>query len=56
MRAPRRVDPTAKSSLMIALIMHVIAFLVFFVWAAKTGRLDPEAGLTLLVMGLTEKV
>ena len=33
-------DATARTSMMIAVIMHVIAILVFFVWAAKTGRLD----------------
>ena len=27
--------------MIIAIVMHAIAFLVFFVWAAKTGRLDP---------------
>jgi outer membrane biosynthesis protein TonB len=34
-------DSTARSSMMIAIVMHAIAFVVFFVWAAKTGRLDP---------------
>jgi hypothetical protein len=34
-------DPSARTSMMIAIIMHAIAFLVFFVWADKTGRLDP---------------
>jgi hypothetical protein len=31
---------TARSSMMIALVLHGIAICVFFVWAAKTGRLD----------------
>src|SRR5688572_7767860 len=30
-----------KSSLTIALVAHVLVFLVVFVWAAKTGKLDP---------------
>lgn len=34
-------DPTARTSMMIAVVMHAIAFLVFFVWAAQTGKLDP---------------
>ena len=38
---PKRKDPTARTSMMIAVVMHAIAFLIFFVWAAKTGRLDP---------------
>ena len=38
---PVRKDPTARTSLMIAVILHVIAVFVFFVWAAKTGKLDP---------------
>lgn len=30
----------ARSSMMIALVLHAIAIAVFFVWAAKTGRLE----------------
>ena len=37
----QRKDRTAASSLTLSLVMHGILFLVVFVWAAKTGRLDP---------------
>jgi len=32
---------STKSSLTIAVVAHVLVFLVIFVWAAKTGKLDP---------------
>lgn len=33
-------DSTARSSVVIAIVMHAIAFVVFFVWAAKTGKIE----------------
>ncbi|MEP6662327.1 MAG: TonB-dependent receptor [Verrucomicrobiota bacterium] len=38
---PRVKKDSTKSSLTIAIVAHVLVFLVIFVWAAKTGRLDP---------------
>lgn len=34
-------DPTQKTSVAIAVAAHVVVGLLVFVWAAKTGRLDP---------------
>ncbi len=38
---PRVKKDSTKSSLTIAVVAHVLVFLVIFVWAAKTGKLDP---------------
>ncbi len=38
---PRVKKDSTKSSLTIAIVAHVLVFLVIFVWAAKTGKLDP---------------
>ncbi len=38
---PRVKKDSTKSSLTIAIVAHVVVFLVIFVWAAKTGKLDP---------------
>ncbi len=38
---PRVKKGSTKSSLTIAIVAHVLVFLVIFVWAAKTGKLDP---------------
>ena len=53
--SPKRKDPTARSSMMIAVVMHTIAFLIFFIWAAKTGRLDPILKIMNVVQVAKEK-